>query len=298
MGFFTKLFSTKNAGLAAQKEAAKKCEAAQLAEQIQDRLFHFTKKPGLAFALSEEDTGLFDSKLGGAFYVPEDQPVPLNTDSEPLYLLAQLNFNQLPPVADFPQQGLLQIFIDGADSMYGIDLSDPANQKNWCIRYLPEFPAQEMVPASCIYNPAWTEEAFLPFLREGAYRLMASPMEQAITISDWQVSNALVQYCSDLLPADFQNVYDLDDDVFEAWNDATAGAEENAFYACQIGGYPTFTQYDPREDEEGAPDVLLFQLDSVADIMWGDCGIGNFFIQSEDLRNLDFSKVWYNWDCC
>jgi len=31
--------------------------------------------------------------------------------------------------------------------------------------------------------------------------------------------------------------------------------------------------------------------------MWGDCGVGNFFINIEDLKNLDFSDVLYNWDC-
>ena len=31
--------------------------------------------------------------------------------------------------------------------------------------------------------------------------------------------------------------------------------------------------------------------------MWGDCGVGNFFINAEDLKRLDFSNVLYNWDC-
>ncbi|MBF1069181.1 MAG: DUF1963 domain-containing protein, partial [Prevotellaceae bacterium] len=50
-------------------------------------------------------------------------------------------------------------------------------------------------------------------------------------------------------------------------------------------------------------DTLLFQLDSeTVDeeeiTMWGDCGVGNFFINCEDLKRLDFSNVVYNWDCC
>ncbi len=67
-----------------------------------------------------------------------------------------------------------------------------------------------------------------------------------------------------------------------------------------MSGYPTFTQTDPRfySKNENIPDVLLFQLDSVRDIMWGDCGVANFFITLEDLKKKDFSNVWYNWDCC
>ena len=34
------------------------------------------------------------------------------------------------------------------------------------------------------------------------------------------------------------------------------------------------------------------------EIIWGDCGVANFFINQKDLENCDFSKVLYNWDCC
>jgi len=30
---------------------------------------------------------------------------------------------------------------------------------------------------------------------------------------------------------------------------------------------------------------------------WGDGGVGNFLIRGEDLENLDFSQVIYNYDC-
>ncbi|MDN5490601.1 MAG: DUF1963 domain-containing protein, partial [Acinetobacter sp.] len=33
------------------------------------------------------------------------------------------------------------------------------------------------------------------------------------------------------------------------------------------------------------------------EIMWGDSGVGNFFIHPDDLEKRDFSKVVYNWDC-
>ena len=33
------------------------------------------------------------------------------------------------------------------------------------------------------------------------------------------------------------------------------------------------------------------------EIMIGDCGVMNFFINREKLRNKDFSDVFYNWDC-
>ena len=40
-------------------------------------------------------------------------------------------------------------------------------------------------------------------------------------------------------------------------------------------------------------DTLLFQLDSeYNEAMWGDMGIGNFFISEQDLFNWDFSDIF------
>ncbi|MCL2424330.1 MAG: DUF1963 domain-containing protein, partial [Micrococcales bacterium] len=70
-----------------------------------------------------------------------------------------------------------------------------------------------------------------------------------------------------------------------------------------IGGYPLFTQWDPRDDNDdfAGHTTLLFQLDTDQaggiDIMWGDMGVGNFFIEPDRLAVLDFSNVLYNWDC-
>src|SRR5688572_18157064 len=70
----------------------------------------------------------------------------------------------------------------------------------------------------------------------------------------------------------------------------------------KLGGYPYFTQNDPREFEtyKGEEYRLLFQMDTddEAGIMWGDCGVANFFISEQDLASKNFSRVLYNWDCC
>jgi uncharacterized protein YwqG len=82
--------------------------------------------------------------------------------------------------------------------------------------------------------------------------------------------------------------------------------EISSFFGHKIGGYPDFTQEDVRKhssnsDQKQKPDILLFQMDTdgneTIDILWGDTGVGNFFIDESALRELDFSKVLYNWDC-
>ena len=68
----------------------------------------------------------------------------------------------------------------------------------------------------------------------------------------------------------------------------------------KLGGYPFFTQEDPRTyGDYPTFDTLLLQIDTddELDIMWGDSGVANFFIALEDLKKRNFSKVLYNWDC-
>jgi uncharacterized protein YwqG len=32
-------------------------------------------------------------------------------------------------------------------------------------------------------------------------------------------------------------------------------------------------------------------------MQWGDMGVANFFINSEKLKQKDFSDILYTWDC-
>ena len=76
--------------------------------------------------------------------------------------------------------------------------------------------------------------------------------------------------------------------------------------AHQLGGYPYFTQYDPRFEYRSSEATkyteLLFQIDSQFDtkwdLCWGDAGVRNLFISRENLEALDFSDLLYNFDCC
>jgi uncharacterized protein YwqG len=65
-------------------------------------------------------------------------------------------------------------------------------------------------------------------------------------------------------------------------------------YHGQLGDYPSFAQYDIRSNEEYEDSILLFCSNSENKILsWRDLGFTNFFIQKQNLLNLDFSKVKY-----
>ena len=65
-----------------------------------------------------------------------------------------------------------------------------------------------------------------------------------------------------------------------------------------LGGDPYFIE---QEDPRKADDVLLFQLDSfghanTVGVMWGNDGIGMFFIRPADLHARRFAEAWFS--CC
>lgn len=247
----------------------------------------------------EGPCGLLDSKVGGLPYWDPALPYPTDSQGNKMTLLAQLNFAQLGTEAPLPAQGLLQFFI-GQDDVFGIDFDQPDSQKDFRVVYHPEpDPALTLEQIQALELPTHVEaDLCTPVIREAAFtaektvgymgpgdcRFEALFREavRAVTGEDIGEKNA------------YQYFDKADRDYF--YDQLSAAGH-------RLLGYPFFTQYDPREPE-GPYDTLLFQPDSdMAEdrkdlVLWGDCGVGNFFINREDLLCRDFSRILYNWDCC
>lgn len=153
-----------------------------VAEKLSQLLRYSTEMPVLRLTEDDSPAQITDSKLGGAFYVPEGMKAPRNLDTgDPLYLLAQLNFSQLPQLRGFPAQGLLQFFIDGEDTLYGADYDNPQSQRSWRVRYLPNVPVTAL-HANRVVKPAWHDDTVLPFNDpDTERRLVAQVGKQTIT---------------------------------------------------------------------------------------------------------------------
>jgi uncharacterized protein YwqG len=207
-------------------------------------------------------------------------------------LLAQLNFDEIPPLDGFPDRGILQFYI-ADDDLYGLDLGNGADEDNptaedrFKIIY---FPQPDLQVENIITN-----YDFLPELEyfpvHGCCGLQFTKKYAPISTKDYQFTELLAGEIHEL----FMNN--------EIWDEYL---EISQPVGHKIGGYPDFTQEDVRKyssnsEQKQKPDILLFQMDTegneTVDIMWGDTGVGNFFIDESALRELDFSKVLYNWDC-
>lgn len=258
--------------------------------------------PAVKFSLEKAETGLFENKIGGTPYFPKDMEYPRGKSNEfegqPLTLLAQLNFEKLPHIPDFPETGILQFYI-AADDLYGMAPSSDSlmKQDNFRIIYHENVITDESQLLSADEIPKYEgeDECYLPF--EGEYRLIPQePEEMLPTAYDFRFADAFVESYNEVAEEEIDDFWDLDDDIMDE-------LYEIEFPEAILGGYPIFTQDDPRYEDTEECDTLLFELDSAydrekgIDIMWGDSGTGSFFISRKNLKELDFSKVLYNYDC-
>lgn len=270
----------------------------EMLDKIVAKIQEKTKKKCVKFTLKEKKTGLLESKIGGAPYIPQGGAYPVSPDGKKLYLLIQLNFGELPRLENFPEKGILQIFI-GASDLYGADFDDPQAQDEWRVLYYPDVESPMSGEEVRALMPDAPEEVFqLPFSEYGReFGLEASLEEMGITPECYDFDRLFEAHCRELLGEAFRE---------KAWFDLPAELSDGlcqrlSGQGVRLGGYPGFTQYDVRKGRFEEYELLL-QVDTVWNgsqeyLMWGDCGIANFFIHPEDLKKRDFSRVVYNWDC-
>lgn len=238
------------------------------------------QKPCIRIKLTDTNPDIFSSKAGGLGYIPHDGNFPVDEEGNQLRLLAQIDCSQVD-YENFPKSGLLQFWFLNDDayglSDWGENKQEAITQDTFRVIYYPE-----------IDKTVTRDEVFQKYVK--------SEYDE-----DEDFLVVYGEYGMTFESAESYQHPDYGDDG-EVWEEYAELADKDGLPHHQIGGYPYFTQDDPRE-ENSKYDFLLFQLDSdytdnTDKVMWGDSGIGNFFINSERLKKLDFSDVLYNWDCC
>ena len=269
--------------------------------QILDEIKRRTSTTAYQLEFDTESTPtIFDSKVGGLPYWDPAKTYPTDSNGKKMYLLAQINFDQDKAESPLPQGGMLQFFI-GGEEMYGLDFDHPTAQKDWRIVYHEKIDTRvtaETMEAMGIPVSLDNEEVDSPVFCSCVFRLVKK--ETWLTPDNWERFDELtLEVAEDLFgETDAESA----NEVFGEDQYALVQDEDFNFENSHLLGHPFFTQADIRE-RGWRYDTLLFQLDTECCeekdiVMWGDCGVGNFFINAEDLQRLDFSNVLYNWDCC
>jgi uncharacterized protein YwqG len=249
-----------------------------------------TLKPFVKISTVKRKTNMYQSKFAGNPYLPKTMEHPKDANNRPMKLLAQLNFEEIPHLDHLPTKGILQFFISAEDDVMGIDFDNQTNQTNFKIIFHDQVEKDEslLVTDFSYLDDLDTEN----FPIEHELFLTFNLDNEPVSINDFKMDELLGESVDlSVYVSDGEDEKEL----WEVYNDTFLGDGH------KIGGYPFFTQTDPRDYEEryAEKDILLLQIDSDFDngIMWGDSGIANFFIRKQDLLNLNFSNVLYNWDC-
>lgn len=246
-----------------------------------------TVKPSIEMILQPaQGLKLWQSKIGGSPYLPIGQQYPKSFAGENLQLLAQINFDELPKNDQYPSSGMLQFFINPQDDLYGLDFADQQKQDGFRVIYY-ETVSQDQSTLQQQFPALKSGDFMSPISAQSAIQFEKS--DSYIDMNDFEFSQKVT------------DLYAKEDDESEIFCDEYS--EVFSANGHRLGGYPVFTQTDPREYNENIQDyILLLQIDTDDvdgnEIMWGDSGVGNFFIHPDDLKKRDFSKVFYNWDCC
>ena len=267
------------------------------------------KKPMIEIILSDEKPNLFQSKFGGVPYLPKDKEVPKNKENEQLTLLAQINIDELPENNIYPmKEGILQFWILN-DDILGLDYDTHLGDGFKVVYYkeIDKSVTEEEILEK--YKPYKDEDSYFPIEGELSLNFKLTDGYFSDSNDDFReiVDREMKKFYDENKDkySDILKIYDKENQLnyWEIWDILEEDKEigEKLFGAGhKIGGFPDFTQSDIRE--VGDYEILLLQIDSVGteknEIMWGDCGIANFFIREKDLKELNFDRAIYNWDCC
>lgn len=267
------------------------------------------KKSMIKISLSDDKPNLFQSKFGGVPYLPKNVEIPKNKENEQLTLLAQINIEELPKNNIYPmKKGILQFWILN-DDVLGLDYDTHLGNGFKVVYYkeIDKSVTEEEVLEK--YKPYKDEDSYFPV--EGEFSLSFKLTDGYFSDSNddfREIVNREMKKFHIENKEKYKGILKVYDDkeylsYWDIWDILEEDKEigKKLFeVGHKIGGFPNFTQSDVREI--GDYEILLLQIDSEGteknEIMWGDCGIANFFIREKDLKELNFEKVIYNWDCC
>lgn len=298
------------------EEEGKQCLKAL--EEVENRIIYILEKIGIIKKLdniarkcinlhfSDEEATVFNSKIGGMPYLPLTMEYP-KIEDEPLRFFIQINFEEMPEFENFPNKGILQIFLENDEFMYG--LGDTIEENRIKIIYHKDIIKDENLLHKNLDNLKFNNNIFLfdfPFYDEIGMRDIYFQKKLVGKISKsypdftsrYKELEGFFDYCYKQIENYFKETeeeYITKELVEDYFDNIRYLHKEFKATTIKLGGYPTFCQDEFEEIFENKIVLLNSESDDF-NITWGSFGIANFFITEEDLKNLDFSKVIYNWN--
>ena len=240
-----------------------------------------------------------DSKVGGVPYIPKGGALPRSAEGKPLFMLAQINCEQLPENNLYPKKGLLQFWIaDTEDPLYGLDYDDPCSNDFKRVLYFSTI--GEALSIDDFISDYTFDDNHLPFNSKKQFALHFKKDTESISLEERAANQLFFEKWNEAFST---QITTIDDFFEEVPNDICE--EINASLLKEptghkIGGYPYFIEYDPREENDPHTLLLLqIDIDNVEgeEIYWGNGGgVANFFVSREDMANCKFDDVLFHWE--
>ncbi|WP_091519539.1 YwqG family protein [Microlunatus soli] len=250
-----------------------------------------------AISLAGAATSPIQSFLSGHPFLPPGAVWPEGIGGPQLFL-GQLNFAEVGALSDFPAAGLLQWFVD-ADENWGLTVDASAGSAGFTVRWYPD-PVADGSPSPDAPTPTDAHDE-LPMEFVGATALEFAP---GISIPSWDELTPAVRADSvwERIALALGESRSEPAFVYEEYLRGSASPLADHRATSKIGGFPSFTQHDPR-GTGGYPAVdtglseLIIELDSMDVGGWGDSGVAHLFGDPMALAAGDTSGVRYHWDC-
>ena len=246
-----------------------------------------------------DELAVTDSKVGGVPYIPKGGALPRSAEGKPLFMLAQINCEQLPENNLYPKKGLLQFWIaDTEDPLYGLDYDDPCSNDFKRVLYFSTI--GETLPIDDFISDYTFDDNHLPFNSKKQFALHFKKDTESISLEERAATQLFFEKWNEAFSTQITTIdeffEEVPNDICEEIN-ASLLKEPTGH---KIGGYPYFIQVDPREENDPHTLLLLqIDIDNVGgeEICWGnEGGVANFFISPEDMANCRFDDVLFHWE--
>lgn len=238
-----------------------------------------TEKECYRVELVDGLTTILDDKLGGQPYLPIGEEMPKDKDGSYMPLLLQINLKNID-LKGYPKKGILQIYTDK-------DVDYPCK---YAVRYYEEgLKYQTELPNVDVSN----------YIVNKSFKIKTEKDTCHMSPEDYRFVDVMCKIIKDLYNVEINDFRQLDD-FFCDFDWYGKIRESVKIHSCNIGGYPDFTQTDPRYSKIKNKDECLFKIDSYANIREiniGDAGILFTLISQEDIENNNFENAVVDWDC-
>lgn len=251
-------------------------------EKVMELYKEKTKKECYKIEIEEGVTpNIMDDKIGGIPYLPVGEEYPMDKNNNPMILLIQINLKNIK-LDDYPQEGILEIFIDK-------ECSWPCDYK---IKYYKNITE---------YRTDLTEVDSNNYIYEKPLKINLVKDIEHMPLSDYRFSDVMSEIIKEIAGIETNNYSEVEEFFNKNGHDMYDELDKVNIFPGNLSGYADFTQTDPRPIKNAEDKVECFiKIDSNLGhgIMIGDSGIIFSFISIEDIKSGNFENAIVDWDCC